>query len=123
MYHPMEEYQYTLYKDALIDEVKKDKESYSRDEEFFIKSNEKELVGVNFISLLKNPEFYDFYKKIDKSKLKFYTHYFEDYMFKGKSMFSFWANENNPLFLISFGISEGLKLTENKEEELNDTLV
>jgi hypothetical protein len=43
MYHPMEEYQYNLYKDALIDEVKKDKESYSRDEEFFIKSNEKEL--------------------------------------------------------------------------------
>jgi superfamily II DNA or RNA helicase len=43
MYHQMEEYQYNLYKDALIDEVKKDKESYSRDEEFFIKSNEKEL--------------------------------------------------------------------------------
>lgn len=71
-------------------------------------SDENELIGVNFISLLKNPEFYDFYKKIDKSKLKFYTHYFEDYMFKGKSMFSFWANENNPLFLLTYGISEGL---------------
>ena len=29
-------------------------------------------------------------------------------MFKGKSMFSFWANENNPLFLLTYGISEGL---------------
>ena len=44
-------------------------------------------------------------------------------MFKGKNLYEYWATENNPLFLISFGISEGLKLTENKEEELNDTLV
>ena len=38
-------------------------------------------------------------------------------MFRGKNLYSYWANENNPLFLITFGISEGLQLIENKEEE------
>jgi hypothetical protein len=71
-------------------------------------SEDQDLIGVNFISLLKHTKFYDFYKKIDRSKLKFYSHYFKDYMFKGKSLFSFWANDNNPLFLLTYGIAEGL---------------
>jgi hypothetical protein len=90
----------------------------------FSESDEDELIGVNFISLLKNPEFYDFYRKIDTSKLKYYTHYFEDYMFQGKSMFSFWANENNPLFLLTYGIAEGLidpkKYNEVKKQTLEE---
>jgi hypothetical protein len=67
-----------------------------------------ELIGVNFISLLKNEHFYSFYNNTDKKSLKFYTHYFNDYMFKGKNMYSYWANENNPLFLLTYGISEGI---------------
>lgn len=85
-------------------------------------SDEAELVGVNFISLLKHREFYDFYAKVDTTKLKFYTHYFEDYMFKGKSMFSFWANENNPLFLLTYGIAEGLVDPEKYNEAKRQTL-
>lgn len=67
-----------------------------------------ELVGVNFVSLLKHPQFYSFYSKIEKEKVKFYSKYFNDYMFKGKSLFSYWANENNPLFLLTYGLSEGI---------------
>jgi hypothetical protein len=66
-----------------------------------------ELDGVNFISLLKHQNFYSFYNNTDKNSLKFYTHYFNDYMFKGKNMYSYWANENNPLFLLTYGIAEG----------------
>jgi hypothetical protein len=62
---------------------------------------------VNFISLLKKPEFYSIYQKIDQSKLKFYKNYFNEYMFKGKNMYSFWANQNNPLFLLTFAIGSG----------------
>ena len=40
MYHPMEEYQYSMYKLVLVEEVENDKESFSRDEEFFIKPKE-----------------------------------------------------------------------------------
>jgi hypothetical protein len=67
-----------------------------------------ELIGVNFISLLKRKEFYSFYKNTNQKNLKFYSHYFNDYMFKGKNMYSYWANENNPLFLLTYGIAEGI---------------
>jgi hypothetical protein len=29
-------------------------------------------------------------------------------MFKGKNMYAYWANENNPLFLLTYGIAEGV---------------
>jgi hypothetical protein len=85
------------------------------------------LIGINFVSLLKHIEFYDTYQVIEKSSLKFYKKYFEDYMFKGKNMFDFWANENNMMFLLTFGISNDIVKTEeyliaksNAIEELRD---
>jgi hypothetical protein len=89
----------------------------------FPEDNTGELVGINFLSLLKHENFYIYYSKIKESNLKFYTKYFNEYMFKGTNLYSHWANESNPLFLITFGISEGLQLIENQEGELNDTLV
>lgn len=74
----------------------------------FETDNSSELTGVNFISLLNHENFYSFYNNVDKKSLKFYTHYFNDYMFKGKNMYSYWANENNPLFLLTYGIAEGV---------------
>lgn len=79
----------------------------------FPEDADKNLNGINFISLLKNAEFYDFYKKIETDKLKFYTSYFNEYMFKGKNLYHYWANENNPLFLLTYGIAEGLVSSEN----------
>lgn len=76
--------------------------------ESFEKDDSSDLIGVNFISLLKNGYFYSFFGNTDQRSLKFYTHYFNDYMFKGKNMYSFWANENNPLFLLTYGIAEGM---------------
>jgi hypothetical protein len=67
-----------------------------------------ELIGVNFISLLKHRSFYSFFGNTNQKRLKFYSHYFNDYMFKGKNMYSYWANENNPLFLLTYGIAEGI---------------
>lgn len=65
------------------------------------------LVGVNFLSLLKHEEFFVWYKSIDESKLNYFSKYFNDYMFRGKNLFSFWANENNPMFLLTYGIASG----------------
>jgi hypothetical protein len=67
-----------------------------------------ELDGVNFLSLLKHKDFYLFYNKVDKSKLKFYKTYFTEYMFKGANLFKYWTNENNPLFLLTYGIGAGV---------------
>ena len=64
--------------------------------------------GVNFVSLLKHEVFYLFYHKIDEMKLKNYHNLFTEQMFKGKNLYSFWANGNNPLFLLTFGIASGL---------------
>ena len=43
MFHTMEEYQYTLYKEKLIEEVKEDIKTFSHTEEFFIIPKEGEL--------------------------------------------------------------------------------
>jgi hypothetical protein len=68
----------------------------------------KEMTGVNFVSLLKHQNFYSFYQNTNQSHLKFYPYYFNEYIFKGKNLFHYWANENNPLFLLTYGIIEGL---------------
>jgi hypothetical protein len=79
----------------------------------FPEDQTRSLDGINFISLLKNVEFYEFYKKIGADKLKFYTNYFNEYMFKGKNLYHYWANQNNPLFLLTYGIAEGLVSSED----------
>lgn len=66
------------------------------------------LEGVNFLSLIKHQELYETFQSVDQEKLKFYKNYFNNYMFKGKNLFHFWSNKNNPLFLLTYGISENL---------------
>lgn len=63
-----------------------------------------DLTGVNFVSLLKYTDFYQFYEKID-SEPTFYSAYFNEYMFKGNNLFSYWANVNNPMFLLTSSIA------------------
>jgi len=67
-----------------------------------------DVAGINFVSLLKHDIFYTLYQKIEKHNLKYYSRYFDEYMFKGKNLYSFWANEFNPMFLLTYGISNGL---------------
>jgi hypothetical protein len=69
--------------------------------------------GINFVSLLKHERFYEFYKCHDASKAQFYKNYFTMNMFKGSNLYSYWSNEFNPLFLLTFGIANSL--FENKE--------
>jgi hypothetical protein len=63
--------------------------------------------GINFVSLLKHEVFYAFYETIDKSNMKYYKVYFDDYVFKGKNLYHYWANEANPLFLLTWSIASG----------------
>jgi hypothetical protein len=80
------------------------------------------LEGINFVSLLKHEEMYELYDIIEKDNLIFYGEYFNKYMFKGKNLFHFWANENNPLFLLTFGIAEGHVNAENYNEAKKITI-
>jgi len=71
-----------------------------------------DLTGVNFVSLLKYEGFYQFYEKIDSTPT-YYSKYFNEYMFKGNNLFSYWANENNPMFLLTNAIAQGQIDTQN----------
>ena len=73
----------------------------------FPKDETGSLEGVNFVSILKHQQFYDYYAKVDVNKFKNFTKYFNDYMFRGKSLYEFWANKNNPIFLITWDIARG----------------
>ena len=78
------------------------------------------LVGVNFVSLLKYEELGHIItgdgNNLDECMI--YTKYFNDYMFKGKNLYSYWANKNNVLFLQTWAVASGERqniLAENNE--------
>lgn len=59
-------------------------------------------IGINFVNLLKYPEFYAQFL-LDKPKYTYYfQEYFEDYIFKGYNLFKFLQTENN-IILRVFG--------------------
>ena len=77
----------------------------------FVKSHEEDdtdnIKGINFVSILKNEEFFYYYNSLEPSrKLKYYSKYFNEYMFAGKSLFEFWAVKENPMFILSWGLLE-----------------
>jgi len=76
--------------------------------ESFPKDETKDISGINFVSLLKNEEFYLFYNILNTNNdLKYYVNYFNDYMFKGKNLFAYWSSDKNPLFLLTWAIVNG----------------
>lgn len=66
-----------------------------------------DLCGVNFLKVLKHQDFYEYYGFVKQDNLKYYSKYFNDYMFKGKNLYEYWANDNNPMFLLTTGIVTG----------------
>lgn len=65
------------------------------------------IIGVNFVSLLKHESFYDFYINVNPKNFKYHRSYFNDYLFKGKNLFAFWANANNPIYIITWAVELG----------------
>ena len=63
------------------------------------------IKGINYVQLLKYEQFYTLYEKHDKTNLKFMPGIFDGPVFKGKELYRFWANENNPMFMLTYGIS------------------
>jgi hypothetical protein len=109
----------TIYNMYIIDneEFKSYAESYPHDET-------DSLLGINFVNLLKHINFYDTYNHIDENNIKFYTKYFNEYIFKGSNLYTYWANENNIMFILTYSISSGIldasKYIEAQEKDFND---
>lgn len=79
-------------------------------------------VGINFVSLLKHEYFYKFFQRIDQSTLQVYKNYYDQNMFKGNSLYAFWANENNPMFLLTKAIAEGSVSSEDYNSAKQQTI-
>ena len=79
----------------------------------FPEDDTKDLTGINWVSLLNYERFFMFYGKSDWDNKTYYKSYFNEYMFKGHNLYSYWANENNPMFLLTNGIATG-QLQENE---------
>jgi len=75
----------------------------------------KSLQGINWVSLLKNVQFYQYYQIADTKNVKFFDSYFNEYMFKGKNLYEFWANENNTMFLLTWDIAKNAKQVSSEE--------
>lgn len=70
-------------------------------------------IGINFVNLLKYPEFYAQFL-LDKPKYTYYfKEYFEDYMFEGYNLFKFLQTENNIILRV---FSDIFNSTTVKEE-------
>jgi hypothetical protein len=82
-------------------------DSFKEFVENFPKDSTNDIAGINFVSLLKHEHFYSYYNVIEEDNLKFFSAYFEEYMFKGNNLYSYWANKNNPMFLLNWAISSG----------------
>ena len=79
--------------------------------------------GINFVQLLDEPLFYEFYRKVDRNNLKYFPSYFNNNMFNGKTLYEYWANENNPLFLVNLDILTDWENDPTEKESLDDTSI
>jgi hypothetical protein len=80
--------------------------------------NDNSLVGINFVNLLQYPEFYSVFSEFNTDNFRFYSKFFEDFPFKGKGLFDFWANKDNHIYLLTWGIAEGIVTGEDIAKSL-----
>lgn len=66
-----------------------------------------DMKGVNFVSLLKRDSLYSLLEKTEPDNLRYYPKFFNEYIFKGKNLFSYWANRNNPMFILTHSMASG----------------
>ena len=92
--------------------------------ESYPKDDSNDVKGINFVSLLKHPDFYSYYNKTNEKNVRYYTKYFTEYMFKGKSLFDYWGVKENPMFLMTWAVAEGKfdikKYNQAKKEDIGN---
>ena len=93
--------------ESIIEKVEVTTDKFKEYVETHPKDDTNDLAGVNFVSILHNTRFFQYYGKVEDKNLTFYTKYFKDYTFRGKNLFEYWANSNNPLFLITWDTARG----------------
>jgi hypothetical protein len=78
--------------------------------------------GINFVHLFDNPLFPIALGAVNEGLVKNYTKYFNDYMFKSKNLFHFWAIPENDVYLMSLTFSDAEVVTDTEFDGLMSTL-
>jgi hypothetical protein len=97
-------------------------EELKEDTETFNKVEDKNYCGINFVWILKRPEFIHLIENVDKNKQKYYVHQYDKYIYKGKCLYDFWMNSNNHLALFT-ALKGDVQEFYNKEDNINAPLV
>ena len=95
-----------------LNTVKEHVEVDSIKEEFEV-IEDASIIGANVVNMFSIPSFMELFLSTGyKFELKYYKHQFEEYMFRGNNLFSFYMNEFNTPFLFHLSMFEdkiGLK--------------
>jgi hypothetical protein len=87
-----------------------DREDFQKALEEYPIDNTDSPVGINFVNLLKHHDFFVYYQRIDLGNVRYFKSYFTENLFKGATLYSYWANVNNTLYLGTIAIvDEALK--------------
>lgn len=78
--------------------------------------------GVNFVHLFTHELFPVLMSIIDEKKIRNYVHYFNDYMYKGRSLFYYWANPLNELHLLTLALTDDTFVTDEEFTQSLDEL-
>lgn len=62
------------------------------------------MVGCNFVNLIKNEAFPILIAEAKTERLRYFSKYFNDYIFKGNNLFTYWAVPENPLYIMTKSI-------------------
>jgi hypothetical protein len=65
----------------------------------FPEDTDSSLAGINFVNMMKHPEFVFYTEGADQSTYTWNEKFFNEYIFAGKNMFHFFAVPTNPLFI------------------------
>jgi|JYMV01.1.fsa_nt_gi hypothetical protein len=64
-------------------------------------------IGINFVNILTEDFYTSYFNSIDRSSLKFYDRFFKGPLSAKIELYTKWATENNPLFLITWAVASG----------------
>lgn len=68
------------------------------------KTEDCSVIGLNFVNLLKYEYLGLIYENTKEEDLSYYPDFFNEYIFKGNSLYHYWQHENNPMFIMTLGI-------------------
>jgi hypothetical protein len=72
---------------------------YKEHVDTFPKDDDKSIAGINFVQLIKHPLFPLLVANIDECDFSYNEMWFNEYVFAGSNLFSFFAVKENPLYL------------------------